>query len=164
MGGTTQPSGERPFHAASSVPHTPHPTPNAAPERQTLRWARHLLTPILTRVSRVWGGERVQLLRYGMSCVCVGVFAAYMYMLYHVARRTRFDDQNLPQVFCGRPSKFADQNLRWPGSKPVGYFLANVVQCRARAADPADRVREVLVGACRHMCMHMCCAMSICVE
>ena len=26
---------------------------------------------------------------------------------------------------CGRPSKFADQNLRWPGAKPVVTGLAN---------------------------------------
>ena len=44
------------------------------------------------RVSHVWGGERV-LLSGGMSCVWV--FAAYM--LYPAARRTCFDNQNLPQ-------------------------------------------------------------------
>ena len=44
------------------------------------------------------------------------VFAAYM--LYPVPRRTRFDNQNLPQNLRPPLSKFADQNLRCGGGGP----------------------------------------------
>ena len=65
------------------------------------------------RVSHVWGGERV-LLSGGMSCVWV--FAAYM--LYILRQDGRVLTIKIYLKICGRPSKFADQNLRWPGSKP----------------------------------------------
>ena len=43
---------------------------------------------------------------------------------------------------CGRPSKFADQNLRWPGSKPV---LWPTTHFRTRLQEDPHRVPSVVI-------------------
>ena len=59
---------------------------------------------------------------------CVGGFAAkiinieHALCLYPLRQDGRVLTIKIYRKICGRPSKFADQNLRWPGSKPVLYF------------------------------------------
>jgi len=106
MGGTR--NRERPCHAASSVPHSPATPPNAASGRQ----------PPLTR-----GRRPLPLAAKGSSeraesrCPCAPGCSPPICSI--LCQDGHILTIKIYLKICGRPSKFADQNLRWPGSKPV---------------------------------------------